>query len=266
MADFRLFVQMKGPAVDGGDVRLDDFIEFLRDLQTVLNATDRAVAFSEEPTVYYKISDLTHSSPATIELGARKRHADIDVRSKVLSTFVGGVADILHGRHPVGFGASLLLEYRDLGKNLNGRIREAAFTHGNTEARVSHTFREKIESIVGPDRSEHGEVSGMLDAIYAHRGRSYFWLYPPGAERIRCFFKQEQVSKVGSGLRQHVTVSGLLRFKASMLRPYAVNVTDIDVHEQDDSLPSLTNLRGIAPNATGGVMSEDFVRRLRDAW
>lgn len=34
----------------------------------------------------------------------------------------------------------------------------------------------------------------------------------------------------------------------------------------DDDLPTLTSLQGIAPNATGGLSSEEFVRNLRDEW
>lgn len=41
----------------------------------------------------------------------------------------------------------------------------------------------------------------------------------------------------------------------------AVSETFLDVN-----LPMLASLKGIAPNATGGLPSEVFVRRVRDAW
>lgn len=34
----------------------------------------------------------------------------------------------------------------------------------------------------------------------------------------------------------------------------------------DTGIPTLADLRGIAPNATDDESSEDFVRRLRDEW
>jgi hypothetical protein len=266
MADYRLVVQMKGPATGDGDVRLDDFLEFLFDLQSVLHATDRVVAHSDAPTSYYSVRDLRHSSPATVVLQAEKRELDIDLRERVLTTFLQGINEILAGQMPRGFGAGLLLNYQDLAKHLNGRLREASFTHRKLKAKVSASFRDRIEQIVGPDRREHGSVSGMLDIVNAHQSRPFFWLYPAGGERIKCFFTSALVPKVGSAIQRYVTVTGTLRFKARMLQPYAVNATDMDIHEADNDLPSLRSLRGIAPDATDSDSADDYVRRLRDAW
>ncbi|MBI1813753.1 MAG: hypothetical protein HYR72_02110 [Deltaproteobacteria bacterium] len=267
MADYRLIVQMKGPSTGDRDVRLDDFLDFLFDLRTVLHATDRAIAHSDEPTTYYSVRDLSHSSPATVVLRAEKREIDLDLRDRVLTTFVGGVNEILSGAVPRGFGAGLLLDYQQLAKHLNGRLREASFEHRSVKAKVSASFGEKIAQIVGPDRREHGAVSGMLDIINVHQPRPFFWLYPAGGqERIRCFFTQELVAKVGQAIRRHVTVTGMLRFKAKMLQPHAVNARELEVHDADVDLPSLRGLRGIAPDAANGESSDVFVRRLRNAW
>jgi len=266
--DVRLVVQMKGPAGPDDDVRLEDFLRFLFDLLSTLHATDRAVAHTDQPTMDYQVRDLRHSSPATVILAARVREPEIDLRDRVLSSFVGGVNRILAGDTPEGFGPHLLLSYRGLARHLNGKnLREASFKHRRLKAKVSTSFQQKIEQIVGRDRRERGAVSGKLDIVNAHQARPFFWLYPAGApERIKCFFPPNLTSKVGEAIRRHVTVTGLLRFKAAMFQPYAVNVADIDIHEQDVDLPSLRDLRGIAAGAPLDEPAEDFVRRLRDAW
>lgn len=263
MADYRLTVQLK--TSPGEDVRLDDFLNFLFVLQKVLNATDRTVSHSDEPTTYYRVADLSHSSPATVILRAQKREADLDMRTAVLTTFVGGMSTILAGSVPSGWGTSLLLDFREMGDYVNGHIRAVHFAHAKKEVLVSATFNEKIEAIVGPDRREQGTVSGMVDIVHAHR-RPFFWLYPQtGQERIKCYFPQHLLAKVGGAIRRFVTVEGTLRFKAGMLKPYAVTVRDIDPHERDVDLPSLASLRGIA-SGDYSESSEDLVRRLRDGW
>jgi hypothetical protein len=43
-----------------------------------------------------------------------------------------------------------------------------------------------------------------------------------------------------------------------------VDCKKIDVHEMENQLPTLDDIRGIAPGATGDLTSEEFVRRMRD--
>ena len=266
---YRLTVRMKGPVTARGDVRFEDFLKFLFDLLATLHATDRAVARSDEPTMDYRVRDLQHNSPATIVLEARPRERKIDLRKRVLQTFVSGVNGVLKGGMPIGFKPGLLLDFQDLAKHLNGRrLREASFEHATITAKVTTAFKEQIEQIVGPDRHEHGTVSGKLDIVNAHQAQRFFWLYPAGStERIRCYFPPTLMGRVGEAIERHITVSGRLRFKATMLQPYAVSVSDIDIHERDDDLPSLRNLRGLTKDATPAPeLSEQFVRRQRDAW
>ena len=249
------------------DLKLDDFLDFLFDLRTVLRATDRTIALSDTPTTDYTVSDLSHSSPATIELRAETKEPGVDFRDRVLKTFIGGVKNILSGEMPRGFSTTLLIEYQDLARHLNGRLREALFVHGELRASVSSSFRGKIEEIVGPDQREHGEVSGFIEIINAHQRRPFFLLYPLGSrDRIKCFFNPQMMSAVGQAIKRHVTASGMLHFRANMLQPHEVSVRSLDVHERDADLPGLGDLRGIAPDATGDVQSEEFIRRLRDAW
>ena len=265
MADNRLVVTMKGPTAARGDVRLDDFLQFLLDLRSALNETDRAVSRSDEPTAFYTVTDLRRNSPAMVVLRAQTRDPDIDLRGRVLTKFVGGIAQIMAGKSPSGLTAQLLLDYQDLARHLRSGLREASFKHGKVEAKVSSDFGDRLDALVGPDRSEHGEMSGMLDIVNV-RARPFFWLFPLGRERVRCYFPARLLEQVGAAIKHHVTVSGDMRFRGHILQPFSINVEHVDVHEADADLPSLMALRGIAPNATNGERSEEFVRRLRDGW
>jgi hypothetical protein len=72
---------------------------------------------------------------------------------------------------------------------------------------------------------------------------------------------------VRQALDRFITVKGRLRYKTWDKHPYAISVSPgkIDIHEKDSDLPDIEELRGIAPDATGEMASEDFVRVIRDA-
>jgi hypothetical protein len=61
-------------------------------------------------------------------------------------------------------------------------------------------------------------------------------------------------------------VMGTLHYRQGQYFPQSIDVSDIQLLPSDNELPALSTLRGIAPNATDGMTSEDFVRKLRDAW
>jgi len=42
--------------------------------------------------------------------------------------------------------------------------------------------------------------------------------------------------------------------------------TSPECQKANDALPTLEHLKGIAPDATGDLSSEEFVRRLRNTW
>ena len=46
-------------------------------------------------------------------------------------------------------------------------------------------------------------------------------------------------------------------------KPQRLELTGLRVIDQDD-LPSVADVSGIAPNFTGGLSSEEYVRQLRD--
>ncbi len=70
-----------------------------------------------------------------------------------------------------------------------------------------------------------------------------------------------------AGINHYVNVKGALRYKRRDKFPYAVNDAEIEVYPDEQKLPSIFDLKGIAPDATGDLKSEDFVRKLRhETW
>ena len=65
---------------------------------------------------------------------------------------------------------------------------------------------------------------------------------------------------------RRVEVFGTLSYRAAAPFPHQVSVSAIEVFPPESELPDWEDLQGRAPDATGALPSEAFVRELRDAW
>jgi hypothetical protein len=74
------------------------------------------------------------------------------------------------------------------------------------------------------------------------------------------------MNKAIASVNKMVRVTGARHFKENASFPYAIDVSDFEPLMPDSQLAKLSQLRGVAPNATGNMKSEDFVRQLRDDW
>src|SRR5688572_222760 len=63
----RIRIQVLGSREDKGHVRLSDFIRHLDLMRNALKQTERQIT-GEEGSVYWRIIDLSHNSPATVVL------------------------------------------------------------------------------------------------------------------------------------------------------------------------------------------------------
>ena len=117
-----------------------------------------------------------------------------------------------------------------------------------------------LDVIKGPEYKAMGSLVGRIESINAHGDRREFRLYPQvGPDRILCRFPVSLVEAVGKAFFKRVTVFGWLKYKRGAKHPHLINVTEIYIHKSPDRLPKMADLRGIAPDITGGLSSENFV-------
>jgi hypothetical protein len=108
---------------------------------------------------------------------------------------------------------------------------------------------------------------GELKQINLHNGISYFYIYPYGLpKKIKCNFPQELSDIAIEGIGRKVCITGEAVYTKNQQFPHAINVKEIDVYPPEIDLPTWEDLLGIAPNATGELLSEEFVRSLRNEW
>lgn len=122
-----------------------------------------------------------------------------------------------------------------------------------------------IDVVLDADElEEDGAISGRLEEINLHAGTNAFRIYPSvGPSKVICHFPKDLIGKAITAVNKHVNVYGKLKYKPRERYAQEVTVTDLEIYLDDAELPSLFDLRGIAPNATGGIPSEEFVARIR---
>lgn len=264
--DNKIKVRLRGTEQDSEHVRLSEFIKQLESVRIALKHTEHLISHSKESVINYLITDLTHSSPATVSIEAYPiSESDIDMSEAVISKFTNGIRTlVIEKKAPIDFDRSTLEAYKGLTSGLSKHIAELTIIDGVNEIPVSNEIEYVIEHAIGPDILAEGVIKGSLEAINVH-SKTSFNIYPDiGSKRVQCNFSQAMFSEVKSALRQYVVVSGMMKSKSLDPFPYEMDVKEISICPLEETLPTLWDLRGTAKNGFGDKDSVEFVRALRD--
>lgn len=103
----------------------------------------------------------------------------------------------------------------------------------------------------------------MLEAVNIHKKNTCV-IYPQvGPKKINGVFSAADLLKIKDGIGRHVSVYGQLVFKERENYPHEIRIETIEIHPDDDELPTLTSFIGVAPDATGDIPTEDYIRKIR---
>jgi len=261
----RITIQLVGAKNDQGDVRLGDFVDQLSVIKKALFERERLVSRTEQPQIDYKIVGLRRESPATIVLEPIALNGTRGYAEKVVAGFSRELRLIRREAKIVDEPDVHRLEaYRRIGHRSDNLIAKVKIAVGKSPVTIDHVFKENVDKILGPDELVEGTISGMLEAVNFHNANK-FTLYPPiGARKINGTFDPTLRPKIKEAIGNFVTVLGKLRYKQWSPFPHGMIAEDVDIHEPDASLPSLSELRGAFAGITGDRNSVEFVDTLRD--
>jgi hypothetical protein len=268
MASNRIKLQLKGLDIDHGDVRLNEFIKELAAFKRALSQIDRIASAAGERSVYFRIVDLRHDSPASVTLEAVAFTESHAARPEiVIDRFYTSLEQIERGVAPIGFDYRAYQAFKDFTKPLGRALMELGVATNGSQLNVTQPLAPKVETILGPDEIEYGSISGMLQQINLHGRNRVFTLYPlTNQPPIRSVFRPELRRQAVQAVDQYIYVSGELRYKRLDAHPYRIIVDSIEPYEGDVNPGAWNALKGSAPEATGSQTTEEFVRGVRDAW
>lgn len=266
MRSNRFKITLKGDEADDS-LRLSDLIDQLGAVKQALNQIDISISGASVPGLYYRVTKITMKSPATFEVEAVPRAKGANYGSRVVSKFNRDIRSVISGKRPANANIELLESYRSLVQPLRKHVAEVKLQFDREVVELPRNLDMKVDEILGPDQVEHGSIVGSLDVIDIHNQRNLFRVYPiVGPASIKCRFKSSMLAEAVAGITHFVRISGLLHYKRSEKFPHFVEVSSIEVLPERSDANSLSSLRGIAPDAFGGLSSTEHVDKVRGEW
>lgn len=264
----RITMRLTGLDDDEGDVRLGEFVLQLEILKKALTETQKLI--SGVQIAYFKVVDLRQNSPAQIVIEAVPVKPEHETETRrLVDDFFSNIISIDNGKSPEGFNYETFDAYKDLTSlREKKKLTEIVISRNGNQPNYLLDLSRKIDGIVGTDEYEMGTYSGMLESINIHN-QNTFHIYPLAYfPKLKCHFPLPLRADAISAIGRYVTVFGEKKFKSNMVNglPYEMFAQKIEVHPDETDLPTLSQLRGIAPNITGGKSSEDFIRGIRNGW
>jgi len=260
-------VVIEGMPQDNGLVRIDAFINGLNSITKAVGRTDRIVSGKSTASFYLRITELSYKSPATVTMEAVPQDPDVDLRNQVISKFYDVYESIQKGALAEKEIESVLIEdMTEITNQIGNRINSINITMDEYDLTLTKEFKAKIDLAIAPEEKSSSFIRGMLEYINIHKNKNVFRIYPDiGPRKIICHFPEELREKAIEAIGQYVEVKGELKFRAVSKHPHEILVEEIEIFPPEEELPTLYELRGIAPDLTGELSSEQFVRKIRNA-
>ena len=108
-----------------------------------------------------------------------------------------------------------------------------------------------------------GAVEGRLElASLPGEGRCFNVCHGVTGVAVKCELPREMENELVPNLGSIVTVSGLVSYNATG-EPISVAVDRIRAFEEENTLPSIHDMIGLAPDITGELTTEEYIRELR---
>jgi hypothetical protein len=268
--DRTITVELSDSGSPDDELRLDDFLEQMRTLKAALRETER-LSGTTDPSLYFRIKRIQKNSPPKVTLEAVSDSLDERSEARYANYVVRRLTTNLRvisnkQRLPERMDFHALESYRELAVPAEKHHLKVRIQAGRNSVLIDSKFRETIDKIAGDDEHSIGSVSGKIEAINLHDRNRKFQIFPTiGPSRVWGTFKTRDRALFANAVDKYVTVYGRLHYKKWDRFPYAINAESIDVHDIE-SLPTLADLGGMAPDATGLLNSQEFIDRLRDGW
>lgn len=245
-----------------GDIQLDIFVEAVKHFYELVAALSSEIAGKE--SVEWGLDTLEYGSPA---LMTWQGHADADDIVEGVVIAVENVGRSLERGGAIPYGQQIRDIALKLAKIPNGRIDTLLLGSEQNVATITHASTAGIDEYAIPSEiSSYGQVIGRAETVSVHSGNVvtiYDELFRKG---VRCYFGDEDKSRIQNMLGKRVSVSGYVTRDTYSGRPRSIReINDVEYLPEPDSQAFLA-LEGVFSFRKGDEASEVTIRRLRDAF
>lgn len=262
----RITLVIEGLPEDDGRVRFSAFLNELQHLSATINRLDRD-ANDGKAASYFRIAELSYRSPVRVTLEPHTLPGQPPTGHVVVQS-LKRIADAFEtGGDLYALDADLLEDIRNLARPVGTHIKNATLIFDDKRIDLTPQIASRAETALAADEECEGAIEGMLEQINLHLGANTFHIYPDvGPRKVTCHFPSKLFDDAVAAVGRRVEVSGTLHYRFRASYPHLIDVAHIEAYQPVSELPDWEDLRGRAPDATGGLSSEAFVRELRDGW
>jgi hypothetical protein len=261
-------LHIDGVPENGKDLRFSVFIQKAEAFRVSLREADRTLSRRQEGTVEFFVVGLRKDNPSSISLSERPLFIFDERGESAFDFFADVVRRITSGdRLPTSVGFTFLQYVAKLVEGLNTKYSRIWFTKNDKEvAAVTLETVKAIDALLGNTITSYGSISGRVEKYNSHGEEKNFYIYPSLGGKVKCIFTDEFLSKASAAVEKFVTVHGTLKTRVGEYHPYELLVSEIEAPVAPEDVPKLSDLYGVAPDATGNESSADFIRSKRDDW
>lgn len=262
--DNRITLILEGVPETEGRIRLNTFLSELQSLSAALAKVSRDTGDGKLATVF-NVEELSYNSPMRVVVAPAPGTEQI--AAMVLQRFETVANAVTTGKKLDSYDADLLEDLKALARPVGKQLKYATLLVNNVQYEMDESVTRRVEIALEVDEECVGFIEGRLEQINIHGGANTFHIYPDvGPRKVACHFPSGLLDDAIYAVGRRVEVTGVMKYRQGASLPHVISVTSIDPLPPEDELPSWDDLRGRAPDATGQISSEDFVRELRDAW
>jgi len=258
----RLLVAIKG---DIGVISLKTLVTTLENELRVLADLDRALSREAQGSLDWVVSGVAEGS-IEIEVESRPRIEDKDVGREVVVQLVRTLEDLETGR-----GTPPFLSERGIKATRgmigvigrDGAVGLAVSTPGLQTVDVTPSAIIHGRQLTKVRDKAIGSVEGRLEAISIHGSYKLTVYQSINNRAVTCRLDRDRWPEdVGSLLGARVNISGLVYYNA-FGDPFRVDVEEVRRLRSRSDLPRVSDLTGMDPDFTGGLSTEQYIKRFR---
>ena len=259
----KIVFKIEGAEKTSGHLELSVFVEKIRQFLDLLKIS--AKDSGADDTVF-QVVKLSHSSPVTIECEPIGENAAVACFNSIRKNLN------LEETHTLSEPAlSSMEKLADFNPQKIDRVEIQVIGDDIKDKHVyqlDDRFRKTLRAARSNEEKVISTIDGKLEQINIHNHANTFRIYPVLSHlpSVACKFPDHLLDVVQNALGKFVSVWGECSYRPGAAFPHKIDVREMKILPPSKDLPTLSDLRGIAPGATGDKSSEQFVRELRDKW
>lgn len=266
MDDGRIELVIEGLPEKNGKVLLSTLMSQIQSLSTVLSRLDRDAGDGKSGSAFEVVA-LSYASPYRIAVQPTPI-PNARFTGPLVVAALGDVSTALVSKGRLDqYDSDVLEPIRALARPVGKNVKNVTLLFGKTILEMNARIVARIDEALAVEEECEGFIEGMLEQINLHGGANTFHIYPEvGPKKVSCHFPPALIDDAVAAVGRRVEVTGTLKYRAGVSLPHEIAVTGVEAYPPDSDLADWEDIRGRAPDATGALTSEAFIREQRDAW